>query len=48
MLRNEWEFADGLTEWLKGSDEVIAEVAANLLAETILMHRAWLEGQMKG
>lgn len=40
-------FADGLTLWLKGDDSAEAEAASVLLAEVLLLHRAYLRGQMK-
>ena len=44
MRRSPYLFAEGLTEWLKGHDTQEAEAAAQLVAETILVLRAFCRG----
>lgn len=37
----------GLKAWLSGSDDPEADAAGIILAETLLMHRAWLKSKMR-
>lgn len=49
MLESEGEFGDGLVSLLKNgiSDDVDAEAALHVVAETILLHRNWLKANLK-
>ena len=41
------DFAQGLSQWLRGDDAPEAEAAGILLAEVLLLQRAWVRAQMK-
>ena len=50
MQHQEWypsEFAEGLREWAMGEQTPDAEAARQIVADTILMARAWLKAQFK-
>lgn len=37
--------ADGLRAWLSGEESIEAEASGLVLAEVLLLHRAWLRAQ---
>ena len=47
-LRSEMErgalfvFCEGLGAWMRGEDSDEADAAGQVIAETVLLHRAWL------
>ena len=49
MLESEGEFGEGLLSLLRNDaeDAVGAEAALNIIAETLLLHRAWLRANTK-
>jgi hypothetical protein len=44
---NAGELAEGITAWLRGDDGPDSEAASIVLAETVLLHRAWVKSQFK-
>lgn len=47
QLGSAGEFSAGLASWIAGERDADAEAASMIVAETVMMHRAWLDSKFE-